>query len=101
MIITKKSVYRHLIKPLENLGYDIELVGSIAGIFEKSNKDIDILLNLPTYPLSEEIFNCFETDLKKLKWKFNFTDNHDDYGVFHNYQKRGIGLDVFIYETRR
>jgi len=99
MILTKKSVYRHLIRPLEKLGYDIELVGSIAGIFERSYKDIDILLNLPKYPLSEQLFNHFETDLKKLKWEYNFTDEHEDYGIFHNYQKRGIGLDIFIYEA--
>ena len=97
MLLTKQSVYRHLIKPLEGKGYIVDLVGSIERL-EKSDNDIDILLSLPIYPKSNEIFKKFEQDLKRLNWKFNFSDEKEGFGIFHNYQKRGIGLDIWIDE---
>jgi len=99
MLLTKNSVYRHLIKPLEAKGFEIDLVGSISGIFGKSYNDIDLLLYLPKYPLSEQVFNHFESKLKSLGWDYNFTDDKEGFGIFHNYQKRGIGLDIFIDEA--
>jgi len=97
MIVRKKSVIRHIITPLKNKGYNIKLIGSIS---KKgySNKDIDILLNLPEYPESDKIFISFEKDLKKIGWDFNIDDYTDEYGYFHNYTKKEIGLDIFITE---
>jgi len=98
MIITKKSVYHHLIRPLQKSGYNVTLVGSIL-YKGYSNKDIDILLKLPTYPKSEKIFLKFEAYLKKLNWTWNIEMETAEYGLFHNYQKRNrIGLDIFIQE---
>ena len=98
MLITKQSVYRHLIKPLCYKNFNIELVGSISGIFEKSYNDIDLLLYLPEYPLSEQVFGYFEKCLKDMGWIYNFSDEKEGFGIFHNYQKKGIGLDIFIDE---
>jgi hypothetical protein len=99
MIITKKSVYRHLIIPLEKKGYTTDLVGSISGIFEKSYNDIDLLLYLPKYPDTSKIFDKFEIDLKNLGWNWNFSDEKEGFGIFHNYRKKSIGLDIFIDEA--
>jgi hypothetical protein len=105
MILTKKSVDRHLIRPLRNKNFDIELVGSIKGIFERSHHDIDTLLYLPEYPHSNKVFDEFEIELNKLGWKWEFTVNTKKYGILHYYTKRsinriGIGLDVFINEDK-
>jgi hypothetical protein len=99
MILTKNSVYRHLIRPLEKRGYIIDLVGSISGIFEKSYNDIDILLHLPEYPDTGKTFEKFEQDLKIMGWEWDFSDEKEGFGIFHNYKKRGIGLDVWIDEV--
>jgi hypothetical protein len=99
MLLYRNSTIRHLINPLLKKGYKIELVGSLNSKRACSEKDIDILLHLPKYPLSEQIFNHFEQDLKKLKWKYIFSDEHKEFGIFHNYRKRNkIGLDIFINE---
>lgn len=98
MILTKKSVKRHIIKKLKQKNYNIELIGSIL---KKgySNKDIDLLLHLPKYPESDKIFKKFEKDLKKLGWEFTIYDYKENYGTFHNYMKKNkIGLDIFINE---
>jgi hypothetical protein len=99
MILTKQSVYRHLIKPLQSKGFVIDLVGSLTGIFEKSYNDIDLLLYLPIYPLGEQLFGYFEKCLNEMGWQYNFSDEKEGFGIFHNYQKRGIGLDIFIDEA--
>lgn len=98
MIITKKSVYRHLIEPLKY--QNIKLIGSIHQI-GYSNKDIDLLLTLSKYPVCEEEFLNFQTQLYELGWNYEFTDVLENYGVVHNYSKRGISLDVFINEKNK
>lgn len=98
MLIKKSSVYRHLIIPLRKKGFNITLIGSIAKKCY-SNKDIDLLLCLPKYPQSEKTFESFEKFLcNDLFWEYNLTDEYNQYGIFHNYQKNGIGLDIFINE---
>lgn len=100
MLITKKSVNRHLLNPLKQKGYNIELVGSIL---KKgySKKDIDLLLYLPEYPKGDRLFVKFEKDLKKLGWNFNIDDETSEYGLFHNYVKQNkIGLDIFVNERQ-
>lgn len=100
MILTKKSAIRHLIDPLLKLKYDVDLVGSLTGIFEHSHNDIDILLTLPAdADQADREFIKFEADLKRIGWIWNFSDEKEGFGVFHNYQKRGIGLDVWIDEV--
>lgn len=96
MIITNKSVYRHIINKLKSK-YKLKLIGSIKNK-GYSNKDIDLLLCLPQYPESDKIFKQFETDLKALNWQYDFTDIYMKTGIFHNYFKRNISLDVFIDE---
>ena len=98
MILTKQSAERHILIPLQKKGYTIDLVGSLTGIFGKSYNDIDILLYLPIIE-PDSIFNKFEQDLKQMGWKYNFSDEKAGFGIYHNYQKRGIGLDVWIDET--
>ena len=99
MNITKKSVYRHLIRPLKNKGYNVLLVGSISKN-GYSKKDIDILLDLSTFSFSkaDKIFVQFEKDLKIMKWDFVNDNETEEYGIFHCYSKKGIGLDIFIGE---
>jgi hypothetical protein len=101
MILTKKSVLRHLIKPLANF-FDIKLVGSInkKGY---SKKDIDILLHLPKYPKSEKVFNNFMEKLGSLKWQYLASGEYQGKEIVHNFEHRSIskfpiGLDVFIKE---
>jgi len=56
-------------------------------------------LYLPKYPESDKIFYKFEIDLKEMGWKHNFSDEKEGFGIFHNYRKKGIGLDVWIDEV--
>ena len=98
MYITKKSVNRHIIRPLKKIGYDILLVG---GISKKaySRNDIDILVNLPKYPKADKVFKNFKKDLKKLKWNYVDSFYCEKYGISHVWNiKNKIVLDIFINE---
>jgi GrpB-like predicted nucleotidyltransferase (UPF0157 family) len=100
VLLYRNSAIRHIIKPLIKKGYKVELVGSLSSKRACSEKDIDILLHLPKYPLSEQLFNHFEKDLLRLGWEYIFTDDNKDFGLFHNYRKRNkIGLDIWINEA--
>jgi hypothetical protein len=99
MLLYKNSAIRHIIKPLENKGYIIDLVGSLSNNnLGYSNNDIDILLYLPDNDRS--LFDKFENDLKSIGYIYNFSDEKEGFGIFHNYRKnRKIGLDVWIDEV--
>jgi len=100
-IITKKFANKNIIGPLSNKGYRVKLVGGVEKKGESKN-DIDILLTIPKYPAGEKVFKNFEKDLKEMGWNYVFSDEKNDLGIFHNYEKEFngefIGLDVFIDE---
>lgn len=102
-IYTKKWVEKNLITPLKEKGYKVELVGSIAtkGF---SNKDIDLLLYLPQYPQSENVWNKFNKDMATLGWTYIQSaenDEHPEIGIIHGYEDaENNWLDVFIEEEQ-
>ena len=96
-LVNKEILLNHLFSR-----YKLKLVGSIAKKGYSYN-DIDILITLPQYPKAEEVFIEFDKDLKKEGWEYNFSDEKEDWGIFHNYQKKiglnWVGLDIWVEEV--
>ena len=99
VLLYRNSAIRHIIKPLENKGYIIDLVGSLSSDNGRSNNDIDILLYIPKTN-GNNLFDNFEKDLENLGFKYMFSDEKEGFGIFHNYCLKGkIGLDIWINEV--